>query len=180
MERRRTKVRAFAVLGVAGAVLAVALLSPVGAAITKPKVKKIAQKQANKVVDAENAIIVEEYPDQSPGPGTSGFTYDATTTIASLTLPAGFWAYHTDFLITRNSGGLVVGCRLLANGAIVDETNSFETDTQSNMGASMQHASNFTSAGTVEVRCDDGVAGGSGDSSETDIDIVAIQGSSLT
>jgi hypothetical protein len=178
---QRTWMRGAVTLAALAALTIGVLAAPGGAAgtLTKAKVKKIAKKVANKVVDAENAIVASDFPDADPGPGTTGFTYGPTTTIASLTVPAGNWAYHTDFLISRNSGGLVVGCRLLSGATIVDQTNSFEGDTQSVETVSMQGASAFPNGGTIEVRCDDGVAGGSGNSAERGIDIIAIEGSTL-
>ena len=61
MERSRRPVRGVAILALAGVLMALALLSPVSAAITKKKVKAIATKIATNVFN------------QNIGPATAGF-----------------------------------------------------------------------------------------------------------
>jgi hypothetical protein len=178
MEKRNTRVRALAVLGLASVVMAVALLSPVGAAITKPKVKKIAIKQANKVVDAENAIVARDFPGGDI-PGNSGFDLDNPNTImGSLTVPAGSWAFHADFEVARSSSGIIVICQMRAGGTEVDKATSWFGGIQSQESVSLQHAAAFPNGGTVDVRCDDGTAA----TTEADfsgLEIIAVEGSSL-
>jgi hypothetical protein len=57
MERKRVHLRGGAVLALAAAVLAATLLSPVGAAVTKSKVKKISTRSANKVFTQRSAEL---------------------------------------------------------------------------------------------------------------------------
>ena len=172
--RRGIIVLATAIIA-AGAIAA----SSAGAAapLTKGKVRKIAKKVANKVVDAENAIVSKDFA-SGDVPGTVGFTFDNSTVIGSLTVPAGNWAFHADFEISRVSSGIIVGCRMLAGGT-TDSTTSWIGGSQSQTGVSLQRTAAYPNGGTVEVRCDDGTAATT-EANFAGLDIVAIEGSTLT
>lgn len=177
--QNRTWLRGAVTLGVMGALAAGLLLSPAGAAapLTKAKAKKIAKKEANKVVDAENAIISQSFADGNV-PGTPGFTYDNTTIMGTLTVPAGNWYFHADFQVSRSSSGIIVGCRMNAGGT-TDHSGAWVGSSQTTTSVSLQRTASYPSGGTVDVRCDDGTAATT-EASFAGLEIVAIEGSSLS
>jgi hypothetical protein len=172
---RKTWIRGVLTLGLLGAVAAAMVVSPVGAAapVTKAKVKKI----ANKVVDAENAIVSRSFAGGDV-PGTMGFTYGPSTVIGSLNVPAGNWVFHADFEIARVSTGIIVGCRMLAGGT-TDAATTWVGGSQTQTSVSLQRTAAYPSGGTVEVRCDDGTAPTT-EANFSGLEIIAMEGSTLT
>ncbi len=195
MRSKKTLIRGILALAVLGAVTAALVASPVGAAttVTKKKAKTIATNKVNKLapgiatdvatqlLDEENAIVHRDVPGTNIDiVGNSGFDLNNPNTIlGSLTLPAGNWWVHSDFLATRNSGGIVISCQLRVGGTVVDGLSSFETDAQSQDTVSMQGVAALPAGGPAEVRCDDGSVGGT--STYVDhLDITGIEGSTLS
>ena len=124
MERRITRVRALAVFAVAGAVLAVALLSPVGAAVTKTKVKKIAVKQANKVVQAEAVQLGTAKVNRSETEIDLGPSYSTVNTTSITTHGGMLLATGNVKLRDTVDGTNQVECRLIIGtfptGTVID------------------------------------------------------------
>jgi hypothetical protein len=194
MRNHKTLIRGMLALAILGLVTAALVASPVGAAttVTKKKAKTIATNKVNKLapgiattvaeglLDAENAIVHRDVPGTNIDiVGNSGFDLNNPNTIlGSLTLPAGNWWVHTDFLAVRNTSGIVISCDLRVGGTVVDKLSSFEGDAQSNDTVSMQGVAALPSGGTAEVRCDDGAPGGTNTWVDF-LDISGIEGSTL-
>jgi hypothetical protein len=178
--RQRTWMRGAVTLAALAALTVGVLAAPGGAAgtLTRAKVKKIATRVANKVVDAENAIVSKNFADGDI-PGNSGFDLNNPNTImGSLSVPAGNWAFHADFEIARINTGIIVICEMRA-GTDTDSATTWIPGSQTQTSVSLQTTAAFPSGGTVDVRCDDGTAATT-DADFSGLEIVAIEGSTLT
>jgi hypothetical protein len=160
--------RGFVALLAAGAVTASLLSTPVGAAIGAKKIRRIALRAAQEIVDETGGVFEVSRPDMGDTPGTA-------TTVASLSLPVGKYALFAKAVLARQvSGTGAVVCELFVNGVESDESISILGDGSGTVTLALQATS--ASGGTVDLRCrESGV-----DANHRNVKITAVRGPSVT
>jgi hypothetical protein len=193
MERiRRPWIRAAMALALVGALTVGVLMSPVGAAVTKKKVKRTATKVVNSlapgIADQVATQIVNgvsqaysTFKDTEAAridiSGTGGVD-SAANTIGTLAVPAGSYVLFAKLFLQNASpaGTDFVDCSLHAGGS---RDISAVTLDSSQMVVALNFVQTLPNGGNVEVRCSD-FQGGSTDIGYKFLRITAMKVATLT
>ncbi len=191
MRNHKTLIRGMLALAILGVVTAALVTSPVGAAtsVTKKKAKSIATNKVNQLapgiaqtaISTDNASTEGIFASFKDGPGAiTGTTF---STIASLPVPAGNYAFFAKVGVFHSAAGSTISseCRLEAGtdfdvGAAEVQESDFTTFAQATIALETVHA--FAAAGVVELKCRELVVA-SNDEYEF-VKIIGIRGPSLT